>query len=611
MRSGGTVPAGIVPGDAARAPGSAPDRQRAVRLLQRARRLGHRPPAVVGRSGSGDRQVQREVEANSFKELLEQQQELQKYASNDPTPRTTVGFEHEFAQMQTGPLRGITHADLAVSKESLDFTGLPFSLESDANDAVELVSPPFLLDTISKKVPLPDPADVGKVDTLIAERLASLTSKRQSFKDLLKAFTEDPGLHFTPEDVKVTSSNVNPGVSDVGDLQEVSNTERVVPKSDLLDIEVTYGRKSSSSGGISSQVNFATDAMTYHLAQAAPESEGYAQVNVFRGLEDQVFDILKDGRKKDEFYPWSGGLTVFLREMARRMASTLAVRSIDRVEEMKGEIFAGGHGGRQASNRYSGDNKPAKIYDLHSGLRSHVKDTKGVWLKDTLENFGLGFLTANDWRHVMRIALDQGLRGQLKDLELAKNPFKGDEAKEINENLVRARKEMLHGLTRLANHISVGNWISGKKEDVKKTMGAMAGPEKQPAFGSHDREWLGVRQDTFIPQQLLAESRPKAWKRTRLHVLETRGDSLQTLFDIEIAYRIKDTKQDDETIAEALKLRIDRLVEDAEKRLEEAKKDWPKDTAKPSRVKVLEDLVEQRKAVKMDEDRVADVRKRL
>jgi len=551
------------------------------------------------------------VKADNFKELLEEQQQLQKYAANDPTPRTTVGFEHEFAQMQTGSLRGITHADLAVSKESLDFTGLHFSLESDANDAVELVSPPFLLDTISDQVALPDPADVGKVDTLIAERLASLTSKRQTFRELLEGFEDDPGLDFQALDVKVTSSNVNPGVSDIGELEEVSETERVVKKSDLLDIEVNYGRKSSSSGGISSQVNFATDAMTYHLSQAAPESEGYAQVNVFRGLEDQVFDILKGGRKKDEFYPWSGGLNVFLREMARRLASTLAVRSIDRVEEIKGEIFAGGHGGRQASNKYSGDNKHGKLYDLHSGLRSHVKDTRGVWLKDTLENFGLGFLTANDWRHVMRLAIDKGVRTELAGLELAKNPFKGDEAKEINENLAVAKKEMLHGLTRLSNHIHSGNWFSPNKEDVKKTGKAMAGPEKQPAFGSHDREWLGVRQDTFIPQQLLTESRPKAWKNRRLHVLETRGDSLQTLFDIETTYRIKRTKDNNATISYAVTERMKGLVEDAEERLEAAKKDWPKDTAKPSRVKVLEDLVEQRKAVKMDEERVADIRSRV
>lgn len=83
-----------------------------------------------------------------------------------PVTYTTLGFEHEFAQMTDGLLRGISHVELAKSELKMPFTGLPFILETDAGNELEMVSPPFLFETLPG-IPIPDPEDVGKVDRMI------------------------------------------------------------------------------------------------------------------------------------------------------------------------------------------------------------------------------------------------------------------------------------------------------------------------------------------------------------------------------------------------------------------------------------------------------------
>lgn len=83
-----------------------------------------------------------------------------------PVTYTTLGFEHEFSQMSDGLLRGVSHVELAESDLKMPFTGLPFILETDAGNELELVSPPFLFETLPG-IPIPDPEDVGKVDRMI------------------------------------------------------------------------------------------------------------------------------------------------------------------------------------------------------------------------------------------------------------------------------------------------------------------------------------------------------------------------------------------------------------------------------------------------------------
>ncbi|MCF6405480.1 hypothetical protein L3C95_21430 [Chitinophaga filiformis] len=91
-----------------------------------------------------------------------------------PSKYTTLGFEHEFAQMTDGPLQGVSHLELATSDMHMPVTDLPFVLETDAGNEVELVSPPFLFET-HPDIPIPDPEEVAFVDHMLEMALRSHT----------------------------------------------------------------------------------------------------------------------------------------------------------------------------------------------------------------------------------------------------------------------------------------------------------------------------------------------------------------------------------------------------------------------------------------------------
>ena len=95
-------------------------------------------------------------------------------------PFTTVGFEHEFGQLndEGSVLHNLTHLELAKS-ENFGYSGLPFSLETDASDAIELVSPPFIMETNEQGVPATK--DVVDADRLMKTGLSGLLTAPVKF----------------------------------------------------------------------------------------------------------------------------------------------------------------------------------------------------------------------------------------------------------------------------------------------------------------------------------------------------------------------------------------------------------------------------------------------
>lgn len=577
--------------------------------LRRARLLGHRPPATPA-TRPPVRALQRAyADSNNLAAFLAEQEGVQDTAAQFQrgdvplfevfdAPFTTVGFEHEFAQMTNGPLLGITHVELTRSGRTMPLTRLPFSLETDADNAIELVSPPFMLETVSADTPIPKPEDVAKVDHMIQQRLAQVVETPKAFGKMVEQLGADPGLDFQAQNATVTASNVNPQIA--GKLEPVSESEphrAEVPVERIGEMTVKKGRKAGMQGAISAQVNFATDAHTYsamNLASAEPDQPASASnlILPFNRLERNVVqELLQVATADDHYNDRSPGLLPFLHELARRMASTLAVHSITLVEDWKKQIFENRE--HNVRKKLADERKgEGEAYSLHTGTRSHVKDTQALWLKDTVENVGLGLLTSSDWSLVMRLAGNAGLRQALQDIPLEGVKVGTLPAQELQQNLAAAKQAMVQGLHELFKRIASGGWWkAGKQPEPKDTL---SGPERQPPFGSHDPSWLGVRQDTFLSLATPgAQNQPLRWdwgEGRRLHVVETRGAGIRTLLDGEIVRLLREGRQKEE-IRKEISLRIGAILEDARARLEEAPKPTSSNKTLPHSVMILQQLV--------------------
>ena len=106
---------------------------------------------------------------------------------------TTIGFEHEFAQFRGDALEGLSH--LRIGHSQAVSSGLGFALETDACNALELVSPPFMVRTL-ETAPIPHPSDVSILDIAIRRRLKELVAGRPRIDQFIEGLRADPGAEF-------------------------------------------------------------------------------------------------------------------------------------------------------------------------------------------------------------------------------------------------------------------------------------------------------------------------------------------------------------------------------------------------------------------------------
>ena len=227
--------------------------------------------------------------------FLDQQEKLQRDALADPQWHegryTTVGFEHEFVQMIKGqPLSGLSHLLLAHSGRRMPYTGIPFVLETDASDAVELVSPPFLLRTVlDRPVPLPDV--VRKVDDMFRERLQHLAATQQTIGDLVQAFEED-GIDFKLGDLKIESEHMSDETP--AEIVGKKKKDQVDPKTvEAIKLKKsTKGAKGAKGdeeeSHVSTHVNFATDAETFGLMEEFFSGSHKAGTENYLNVENEI-----------------------------------------------------------------------------------------------------------------------------------------------------------------------------------------------------------------------------------------------------------------------------------------------------------------------------------
>jgi hypothetical protein len=507
--------------------------------------------------------VQRRVDANTFKEFLASQADLQARARANPGrfkyEYTTVGFEHEFGQMTDGPLHGVDHFEISRSNgPAMPFTNIPFVLETDAANAVELVSPPFLLETKSSgfghskssRKPVPLAADVETVDGLIRAALTtSVNQHRQRVKgaarkyggfdyddvyttktmtEVAAALQASTDIDFPlDQDVEVEPFQLSPaGTTRFGAAPALDG----VPVSPNLITHQTLGgihvKPSEKGGGITSQVNFATDAATADTMQREadaddtlrPGADGDGIVTAFRTAETTIRTALIGDAEV------SAGLRSFYGALARSLSGQIAVPYMAYFHDRQADADA------QHVRMSELVGVSADALGLAEGISSHVKDTSSIWVKDMVLNLGLGLLERAEWTQVLARVTDVGA---VQDIEAAVDVNVSDKWPALLRAgtrgvIVAATTAALGEVARaIRQDIRPQSWwgFSDRKRDLH--FGRPAN-EARLEFAQHRARDIGPRQDTYIRSQ---DVQTALWDR-RLHVVETRadiGDALKLL----------------------------------------------------------------------------------
>ncbi|SDF49384.1 eCIS core domain-containing protein [Chitinophaga filiformis] len=468
-----------------------------------------------------------DIAANNFKDYITEQETKQAEIGAHRESFTTVGFEHEFTQTEGegNVLAGISHLELAKARP-LAFTKLPFILETDAANALELVSPPFLIKTLSNSM-IPDPADVEKVDSIIRANLDTL-SKKGTIDGMIKGF-QTTGLDFSAaENLKIQQKNVShkSGVKDYASMPELDFTE-------LKKIKI---KPSEKGGGITSQVNFATTAQTFDdlqninkedvLDTSGARTPGFNPKAILATLEAGIKAAIAQTGIAD-----TPGLKIFINQLARTLSGQFAVPAIEHVMNEQKKIYDG------TSDLASTPAATSK-FRFNAYLSSAVKDVDGAWIKDSLMNIGLGVLDNEDWTAIKSMVANSRLADGIRGLALPEftniNGFEKETDKEagnvlIQETLRLAKEKMLAALPIISGQIDMVYSHDLMTKEGKKTTELGIFPTEAVAFMGHNDQMIGARQDTYIDTR---KTQLPQVTGERLHVAETRRDGIDSLYKL-------------------------------------------------------------------------------
>ncbi len=242
---------------------------------------GKRLPPILGGGGGGPA-VQRRSKLHKF---VDKQRQL---TDEEREGHTTVGFEFEFAKMtDAGPLHGRTHVEIGESSR-MDRPPLPFVLETDAGDALELVTPPFWLPTFGDRL-LPRADAVDGVIGLFQRTLGRLVDGEPTIGQVVTS---------------LRSNGIDMALRPVGGDEPVAR--ETMERIRLETLKKARPEAESGAEGIATHVNIATDASGDALLNQGFRGDRLSDdeiIREFTDLEDAVFATLVEntmGRDHDE-----------------------------------------------------------------------------------------------------------------------------------------------------------------------------------------------------------------------------------------------------------------------------------------------------------------------
>lgn len=540
------------------------------------KRISQNQPVSVQLKGqntqsSGSPMIQRKIEANNLGQLVEQQIGLQANVKangiQDGKTYTTVGFEHEFAQMKDGPLRGLDHVEIGESTQHMPFTGINFKLETDANNALELVSPPFLVETIGQGSSIPVPEDLAKINRLISmdlqgavnpedRTIGEFVSTMKGSSNITFKLTRRPDLgseQRTPDNTR--RSNAFKRFFHSWSSLKFGNPfkgNKLITRVDK--IPGIHLKPALKNGGILPQANVALsgkDLAKVIDKSRAPNVAVSSKISAFGKLQMGIKAKLVEKGNELTNNQLSSELKTFLNQLARTLSGIVSVPFQSRElaaqgkatkmfgnwkqywkgyenKEAPGSDGTGIRDRGSAKNNYTKKYTWLKKYKEMELLTSHVKDVQDLWVKDTLMNFGLGLsLNPEDWDTVKNILLDQDIQGMLSGIEgnQAMSALREEYPWAFSKNRGIGPK-MVSGANKIISQIQ-----SNKLDTTAPNEDLDFGVDKQRSFLDHKDQYISPRQDTFLKGGTVK----LPGSGNRAHVLESRrnvNSFLETLKDI-------------------------------------------------------------------------------
>lgn len=497
----------------------------------------------------------------TIKTYLTNQEKAQNLIKNDtttyPSLFTTVGFEHEFGGMQNSPLAGVSHLIFAKSDKEMPLTKIPFKLETDASNAIEFVSPPFILPMHDDKA-IPIYSMVQNVDTMIRKLLLGVISTRKgsvNFEKLLANLSSKTGWKFSfLDDLEIKSEHL----SMEADLKKLSGflqagklKNNELKKFPVDAIEKFKGRDVPDN--ILSQINFAAD---IDVVNKFISRTGYIgpEPRLFYTVDEKLKEHLGiDDNKRDD---------IFGRLLLDRLTSLIAVPAQQKLSEMQKELLYPLLDGPEDEIKI--DAKDQDEFRKLANMISFVKRIRVSWIKDHFTSLAAGMsqtdktkkknikrletflekfekeewkkeeVTEKDYEYFKKYRRNQ-LTLEQKRLKLTPEQWEvtltEEEKEQIESKLTEELKELKQKQKRkkplYENMVSEEYFEEFKKivvDSVEKLMQELSGSvastaDKKATIGGygHDFELIGSRQDTFIgpgEANILARNQ-------RLHVIET------------------------------------------------------------------------------------------
>ena len=472
----------------------------------------------------------------TFKDFISYQEDFQQLVVNEPyyfkEQVTTVGFEHEFAQakfinsdgqlMYSTLLLGLSHMVLAKSDSpKMVITDLPFILETDTRSALELVSPPYLLQT-ERGRPLPQQKLIDKVDEIVSRGLDELASTANTLGELIKGFDFLFGIRFPALSVP-TVKPVN--VSHRTDINVLKYYQAgLIDEENIKNIPVSTTDKRFRNNKYG-QANIATDLETAFFMEeprVIPGFEGAAFHNVMQKyIAHKALKLIKHD-------PIDNNVVYFINFLARVMLTQMSVAPQQNIKKLQNRTFYLGKEIYKESD-----------WQKHSFAMSFIKDFTGIWVKDSIINMGLGVLSPLQWKAVEQMVNQPDFERAFLDLLPASaggtNDMPNFEKFSLWMMLFKVMKQpggewhvFLKAFRRnLRNALNTLRAEVGKIcEDIDDDFSAeehIQAPPEVELYEHKNKRHIRARQDTLLDaNKVNNEVMKKVWPDTFLHVVEDR-----------------------------------------------------------------------------------------
>ncbi|UTW60857.1 hypothetical protein KFE98_12570 [bacterium SCSIO 12741] len=466
---------------------------------------------------------------------------------------TTAGYEHEFAQMRDGPLRGVSHLELAEFSPAMPLTGIKFILETDAANALELVSPPFIVASLpGKPVPLSGP--VVEIDKLLTQSLDAskkalkigvrtsynpfnTTTFSASMKDFIARVGADLGIKPHMKDVMPLETHHYSHITDVDKFPQSQ-----VDKATVNNIQVEQITKGGY-GVTSSQLNFATDAQSI---VDMDRIHGYNNHPFQDPMASKVLVEIDMHLKQLFVAPSyeSSEMKSFGVLFRRKLSGLMAEFSHDYALAKQRATKTYAQSQRNSNSVHPITDKNEFI--MHANFSSYVKDVTGTWAKDHLASLAEGMLKGGDWVALWALVnrvekMNIPLPSNLANPQSSEGKFVKAKWKDYETKV----KQSLASFKLFVDKKVKGQRTTEQDRYVKKEM--------------HETSNLniGARPDTYLDPQKVQMG--QVWKGKRLHVAEIRRGGTVKMLDA-LAQKIQEPKSKDDF--DSVEADTKRFVED-------------------------------------------------